>query len=890
MDRVLVYSHEDAFLFELTEGEVYELRQHEEINGEHYLRVMTTTVLEKEQRVLTQDATGKWREWVVTSIDEEHANGTYMTGTYQCVWSLQHDMAVSKISRIPSNVPAEVALEAALSGTTRWEVGTCEVSTVSSGSMYRTTGWDGLSTLVKNWGGEIDADIGVGPNGVISRRVDLLLQVGSDSVTRRFDYGRDMVGIGRHVESDPLACRIVPLGKGVESGDGYGRKITIEDVNDGKDYLQNDSMVEYVRMPDGNGGWEYPTRYVENSDIDTPQALKEWGKSVLEEATTPKVTYTANVMQLSRAGMDVYGIALGDVVHCVDRAFCEDGLRVSGRVVTIEENLLDPTDTKVEIGYLSTSLVAASSGTFATMSGTLTEIISSGVTTMTSTYMRRLLQRFNDEINATGGYVYITDGHGLITYDKAVSDPLVGEEADKVVEVKGGSIRIANSRTPAGDWDWKTLIESGHIAIDLVTAARLVAGYIGSPSGNYWNLDTGEFRLASTAMLGDKTVEEAMDDVAKDAVDAIATQEAIFNLLTDNGRIQGLYMKDGQLYVNGTYLYGGTIVAGGNNNENGVILVKDGNGNTVITLDKDGESIKSGMFSLENEYTIGSSSTRYVMRFAMENVTLDNPFSSGNNMNVWALSLTERAKSSSNKRAEMYFGMSGGDGFVLAKNRLAVMSGDKVGSSTMTAGLSLTSYTSGGWEWTSFSLYAKKSSYTSSVWSDSKYVYIDGGAGCIVEGDFSVQSGYTKSKVAATKNYGERMLYCYETPTPMFGDVGSGTIGEDGICYVEIDDVFSETVNIDSSYQVFLQACGRGELWVEEKHPSYFVVAGSAGMRFDWEIKSSQRGFEQLRLEDRAISAIASEEKDVSTPESAYGDELDYVKTIESVYDEGLVA
>lgn len=35
--------------------------------------------------------------------------------------------------------------------------------------------------------------------------------------------------------------------------------------------------------------------------------------------------------------------------------------------------------------------------------------------------------------------------------------------------------------------------------------------------------------------------------------------EEIFNRLTDNGEIQGLFMKDGQLYINASYLYGGSI-------------------------------------------------------------------------------------------------------------------------------------------------------------------------------------------------------------------------------------------------------------------------------------------------------------------------------------------
>lgn len=37
------------------------------------------------------------------------------------------------------------------------------------------------------------------------------------------------------------------------------------------------------------------------------------------------------------------------------------------------------------------------------------------------------------------------------------------------------------------------------------------------------------------------------------------TQEEVFNILTNNGALQGIYMQDGKLYINGTYIKGGTI-------------------------------------------------------------------------------------------------------------------------------------------------------------------------------------------------------------------------------------------------------------------------------------------------------------------------------------------
>ena len=115
-----------------------------------------------------------------------------------------------------------------------------------------------------------------------------------------------------------------------------------------------------------------------------------------------------------------------------------------------------------------------------------------------------------------------------------------------------------------------------------------------------------------------------------------------------------------------------------------------------------------------------------------------------------------------------------------------------------------------------------------------------------VVGDF-VATG-TKNRIVKTKNYGNRLLYCYETPTPMFGDIGEGKIAEDGKCYVWLDSTFSETIKTES-YQVFLQKYGQGECYVTERTERYFIVEGKSGLKFGWELKARQAGYENLRLE-----------------------------------------
>lgn len=125
---------------------------------------------------------------------------------------------------------------------------------------------------------------------------------------------------------------------------------------------------------------------------------------------------------------------------------------------------------------------------------------------------------------------------------------------------------------------------------------------------------------------------------------------------------------------------------------------------------------------------------------------------------------------------------------------------------------------------------------------------LDTSGGIIAGGSMQVYG--TKNRIVETENYAERLQYCYETPTPMFGDVGEGAIDKTGKCYVWLDDVFAETIDTDVQYQVFLQAYGEGNVYVNERSPSYFVACGTPGLAFGWEIKAVQKNYNMIRLEN----------------------------------------
>lgn len=320
-------------------------------------------------------------------------------------------------------------------------------------------------------------------------------------------------------------------------------------------------------------------------------------------------------------------------------------------------------------------------------------------------------------------------------------------------------------------------------------------------------------------------------------VDAL-THEDIFNLLTNDGAWQGIYRgSDGKLYINFTYARGGTLNLGGKANTygNGQMHVYDANDNEIVDINTKGIVVThyiSGM---------GEKPISYVC------ITPD------------------------------VFG-----GIYLSENKdgtgaCAILSPDEIVLKNNSSG-PITVQTDITMHMTDESLYlGSVSNYKFHFGKEESSFYQP----VTIGGSLSVAG--TKNRIIDTENYDTRKQYCYETATPYFGDIGSGCTDNTGKCYIDINDIFSETVNTGVEYQVFLQKEGQGDIWVEEKTDSYFVVRGTENLKFSWEIKAIQKDYEFERLE----KFDNSEKEEVIDYEKEYMEEInDLIKEQEEMLNE----
>lgn len=101
-----------------------------------------------------------------------------------------------------------------------------------------------------------------------------------------------------------------------------------------------------------------------------------------------------------------------------------------------------------------------------------------------------------------------------------------------------------------------------------------------------------------------KYIDQAAANTAASNAVNNQTQTDIFNKLTNNGKLKGIYMENGELYINATYLKsgdisadrisGGTLVLGGANNVNGKMSIRNASNVEIGRWDKDGIYINGG--------------------------------------------------------------------------------------------------------------------------------------------------------------------------------------------------------------------------------------------------------------------------------------------------------
>lgn len=355
-----------------------------------------------------------------------------------------------------------------------------------------------------------------------------------------------------------------------------------------------------------------------------------------------------------------------------------------------------------------------------------------------------------------------------------------------------------------------------------------------------------------------KAVQDAIDYVNNQSfttqaeVNTWLTQQIVFNKLTNNGALKGLYMQDGELYMNATYVKtgtmsfdrarGGTLLLGGNGNGNGTLQLQDSSGNAISTLNNSGLSTNR-LYATDYIRVDGSSNNSSFIKMPY-NISGSTPLTTWGGVteiNQNGLKMTAIQAPSSASPLTHYTELTQG---------LLRITDAYEGTKLEVNDTSLTTYATNG--------------ATASYYARESMKVVGNGE---VTGTLTVRG--SKSRLVQTKNFGERLLYCEETPSPLFSDIGEGKLDETGKAYIFLDVIFGETVNA-LSYQVFLQKYGEGDVYVSERNKDFFLVEGTPNLRFGFEIKAKQKDYEYLRIDEVLPEANINNSIDLALEADSY--------------------
>lgn len=544
-------------------------------DGTDTLDITTIGEINKDERIVFKDSTGRWAEYLCQSTQTARAAGMPVTVAY-CTGSIAELSRTYIEDKRNRNANAKACLAKALEGI-RWTVGTVETGTrtrIADLAFYHCTVLEAVQKTADTYGLEAQTEYQPDPTGnrIGQRIIHLVEHRGQTTSTKRFEYGKDLTQIKRDIDAGDVITRLYGWGKGIEQTNeegeptgGYGRKISFADVNNGKPYIQDDQALANWGIVGADGTKHHSEASVDFPDCEDPKELLNLTKAALKTRTTPVVSYTADVTALGQAGYDPEGTDVGDSVQIIDTSFATP-LRLEGRILQIEEDLAGSlAETKITLGNIRQSYTQR----MAAQQQALDKLVSnSGAWNSaaggTGPYMKDLIDRINQIMNATGGYTYLKPGQGIYVYDKPED-----QNPTQCIHIGGGYWRIADHKKPNGDWDFRALANGKGIFADTVFTGRLsdAAGL------NYWDMDTGDFSLSANSTINGNKASSLATQTYADSVGASTLNSA---------KSDATAKADTAL--SGAKTYAEAIMAYGSN------LVRNPNGNPDHDLDKLGAS------------------------------------------------------------------------------------------------------------------------------------------------------------------------------------------------------------------------------------------------------------------------------------------------------------
>lgn len=259
----------------------------------------------------------------------------------------------------PKNTPAKPVINELLQGT-NWQARFVADTTNHSTNFYYTSVFDALKKICKVWGLEMQFFVEMNSNGIGARYIDFKKKIG-EAVGKRVVYGHNALEILKEVERTNIFTALVGRGKGEQvssaeesgkGGDGYGRKITFEDVvwskakgdpldkPKGQKYLEIPEMTRVYGIKNSDGTMRPKIGFTEFSEEEDPNELIKLTYQTLINSARPQLT-------LKTSSVYLRGVKIGDTIRVVRH---DKKLDYDTRIFEITFNRLNDQSSDIKLG------------------------------------------------------------------------------------------------------------------------------------------------------------------------------------------------------------------------------------------------------------------------------------------------------------------------------------------------------------------------------------------------------------------------------------------------------------------------------------------------------------------------------------------------------------
>lgn len=363
-------------------------------------------------------------------------------------------------------------------------------------------------SFVNRWGGEILYD---------NYKIIINNRIGGDYGARA-EFGYNLTGIEETVDMSEVVTRIIPVSYNGHTLDGS--KPWVDSPNINKYQKIYTKVIEFgdVMLAEDSPG-DNPDACATLAELRT-KLIAECNKQFESGIDLPAISYDVRLESLKGVagyeGLEILeDIGLGDDVKCKHRQL---NIETTARATEIVYDCINRRNKEVKLGRFNQTALDSQIQT-----DKVVESITNPDGSIMAEKVQGILNGIYTQLKLQSTVAQKVKGRAFTVEDLDPDSPLYG-----CMTWGTQGLQLATRRTADGkDWDWTTAVTARGILADAI-----IAGILTDKTGkNYWNLDTGEFRLSGEAFKVDN---QTVEDYVNGKIDNATAQIRLLTLQLTN--------------------------------------------------------------------------------------------------------------------------------------------------------------------------------------------------------------------------------------------------------------------------------------------------------------------------------------------------------------------